>query len=123
MNLKIIQARAFQEDIKDANIRDVQIDYAMAYQCQQHSEIQSALWTRASVNIFTCAVYHNDQTKTFLICTNYKGKDKFSNGTFLEYFYENELQYDDKVMKEILWSDGPTVEFKNLCVNFLKIFL
>ena len=92
----------------------------MAYQCQQQSEVQSALWTRGSVNIFTCAVYHNDQTKTFLICTSYKGKDKFSNGTFLEYLYENELQDDDKVMKEIIWLDGPTAEFKN---KFMRQFI
>ena len=68
----------------------MQIDYAMAYQCQQQSEVQSALWTRGSISLFTGAVYHKDQTKTFLICTDYKGKDKFSNGTFLEYLYEND---------------------------------
>ena len=54
------------------------------------------------MNIFTCAVYHNDQTKTFLICTNYKGKNEFSNSIFSEYLYENELQHDDKVMKEAI---------------------
>ena len=79
----------------------------MAYQCQQQSEVQSALWARGSVNIFTCTVYHNYQTKTFLVCRNYKGKDKFSNGT------ENELKHDNKVMNEVIWSDGPTAEFKN----------
>ena len=108
-----MQARAFQEDIKDVNTRVLQIDYAMAYQCQQQSEVQSALWTRGSVNLFTCAVYHNNQTKTLLICTNYKGKDKFFNGTFLEHLYENEIPNDNKVMKEVIWSDGPNSEFKN----------
>ena len=68
----------------------MQIDYAVAYQCQQQSEVQSALWTRGSISLFTGAVYHKDQTKTFLICTDYKGKDKFSNGTFLGYLYEND---------------------------------
>ena len=113
VNLKKIQARTFKEYIKDDNTRVVQIDYAMACQCQQHSEVQSALWTRGSVNIFTCAVYQNNETKTFLICRDYKGKDKFSNDTFLEYLYENELQHDDKVMKEFIWSDGSTAEFGN----------
>ena len=74
----------FQEDIKDATTQVVQIAYAMAYQCQQQSEVQSALWTRGSLNIFTSAVYHNDQTQTFIICTNYKEKDKCFNNTFLE---------------------------------------
>ena len=77
VNLKRIQANAFQNNINDADTRDLQIDYAMAYQCQQQSEVQSALWTRGTINLFTCVVYHKDQTKTFLICTDYKGKDKF----------------------------------------------
>ena len=85
----------------------------MAYQCQQQSEVQSALWTRGSINLFTCAVYHKNQTKTFLICTDYKGKDKFSNGTFLEHLYENELLNDGKVLNKVIRSDGPTAEFKN----------
>ena len=85
----------------------------MAYQCQQQSEIQSAVRTRASINLFMCAVYHKDQTKTFLICTDYQGKDKFSNGTFLEYLYENELLNDRIVLNKVIWRDGPTAEFKN----------
>ena len=85
----------------------------MAYQGQQESEVQSALWTRGSINLFMCAVYHKDESKTFLICTDYKGKDKLSNGTFLEYLYENELLNDGKVLNKVIWSDGPTAEFKN----------
>ena len=53
------------------------------------------------------------ETKTFLICTDYKGKDKLSNGTFLEYLYENELLNDGKVLNKVIWSDCPTAEFKN----------
>ena len=121
---QVVTAHVNQEDIKDANTRVIQIDYTMTYQCQQQSKVQNALWTRGSMIIFTYAVYGNDQTKTFLICTNYKGKDKFSNITFLEYLYENELQHDDKVIKK---SDGQMVLHQNsktnLYVNLLKIFL
>ena len=85
----------------------------MAYQCQQQSEVQSALSTRGTINLFTCAVYPKNQTKTFLICIDYKGKDKFSKGTFLEYLYENEFLNDGKVLNEFVWSDGPSTEFKN----------
>ena len=85
----------------------------MAYQCQQQSKVQSALWTRGSINLFMCAVYHKDQTKTFLICTDYKGNDKFSKGKFIEYLYGNEFLNDGKVLNEVIWSDGPTTEFKN----------
>ena len=119
VNLKRIQADAFQSDIHDVDTRVLQIDYAMAYQCQQQSEVQSALSTRGSINLFTCAVYHKNQTKTFLICTDYKGKDQFSNGKFLEYLYENEFLNDGKVLNEFVWSDGPTTEFKNKCMRQL----
>ena len=113
VNLKRIQADAFQNNINDINTRVLQIDYAMAYQCQQQSKVQSALWTRGSINLFMCAVYHKEQTKTFLICTDYKGNDKFSKGTFIEYLYGNEFLNDGKVLNEVIWSDGPTTEFKN----------
>ena len=103
VNLKRIQADAFQNDINDVDTRVLQIAYAMAYQCQQQSKVQSALWTRGSINLFMCTVYHKDQTKTFLICTDYKGKYKFS-GTFEEYLYENELLNDGKVLNEKLYS-------------------
>ena len=90
----------------------------MAYQCQQQNEIQSALWSRGSVNLFTCSVYFANETKTYLICSNYKGKDKFSNGTFLEHIYEKELSHDGD-MDEVIWSDGPTSEFKNKYMRHL----
>ena len=83
VNHKRVQAAEFQKDICDPNTRVDQIDYAMAYQCQQQNEMQSALWSRGSVNLFTCAVYFAKETKTYLNCSNYKSKDKFSNGTFL----------------------------------------
>ena len=118
VNHKRVQAAEFQKDISDPNVRVVQIDYAMAYQCQQQREIQSALWSRGSVNLFTCAVYFAKQTKTFLICSNYKGKDKFSNGVFLEHIYEKELSHD-RDFKEVIWSDGPTSEFKNKFMRHL----
>ena len=68
---------------------------------------------RGSVNLFTAAVTHKGITKTLLFCTNYKNKDKFANSVFLEHLYAHELQPDETVTQEIVWSDGPTSEFKN----------
>ena len=42
-NFKWIQADAFQNNINDVDTRVLQINYAMNYQCQQHSKVQSAL--------------------------------------------------------------------------------
>ena len=91
----------------------------MAYQCEYQNEVQSTLWTRGSVNLFTCALYHRSTTKPLVIFTNYKGKDKFAIGKFLDHLYENEIPEDDSVEKEIIWSDGPGLEFKNKFMRHL----
>ena len=64
-------------------------------------------------NLFTCALTHTGATITMVINTDYKSKDKFSNGTFLEYLYDNITPKNDEAKEEIIWSDGPTSEFKN----------
>ena len=112
INVKRIQQKAFQDDLTEPNTRVLQIDYALAYQCEYQNEM-SALWSRESINLFTCVVFHQSITKTLLNCTNYKGKDKFANETFLEHLYGHEIPQDENVVKEVTWSDGPTSEFKN----------
>ena len=91
----------------------------MAYQCEYQNEVQSTLWTRGSVNLFTCALYHRSTTKPLVIFTNYKGKDKFAIGKFLDHLYENEIPEDESVKKEIIWSDGPSSEYKNKFMRHL----
>ena len=81
-------------------------------------EIQSALWSRGSVNLFTCALYHHGTTKTLLICTEYKGKDKFATAAFLNHLYATEIPLDDTA-EEVIWSDGPGSEFKNKFMRHL----
>ena len=89
----------------------------MDSQCEYQNEVKSALWTRGSINLFTCALYR--RSNTFVICTNYKGKDKFAIGKFLDHLYENEIPEDESVEKEIIWSDGPSSEFKNKFMRHL----
>ena len=118
-NAKRIQAVDFQNDIKETTKRVLQIDYAQAYQCELQNEIMSALWTRGSVNLFTCAIYNNSQTKTLVFGTNYKGNDKFSSGLFIETLYKEHILPNETVQEEIIWSDGPKSEFKNCYMRHL----
>ena len=74
-NVKQIQAAEFQNNLKDDSVRVLQINYAMPYQC----EIQKKT------------------TKTMVFCTNYKGKDKFSMGLFLQMIYNNYILPNDEV--------------------------
>ena len=74
----------------------------MAYQCKLQNEMMGALWTQESVNLFTCAVYHNSDTKTFIFGTDYKGKDKFSTGLFIESLYHNHVLLDKDMVDNLV---------------------
>ena len=78
-----------------------------------------ALWKRGSVNLFTCAIYHKSETKTMMFCINCKGKDKFSTGLFLNMLYNDYIPSNEHVTTEVIWSDGPSSEFKNQYMCFL----
>ena len=91
----------------------IQIDSAMAYQCMYQDEVSVALWSRESISLFACELTTIRPTTTMVICTDYKSNDKFSNGIFLEYLYDNIIPKNDEFIEEIIWSDGVTSEFKN----------
>ena len=50
---------------------------------------------------------------------NYKGKDKFSTGLFLNMLYNDYIQSSEYVNTKVIWSDGPSSEFKNKYMGFL----
>ena len=55
------------------------MDFAMAYSREDQDEIQSALWSRKSVNLFTAAIYSNEYPcKSFLLVTDSGEKGKIS---------------------------------------------
>ena len=91
------------------------MDFATAYECMYHDEVQSALWSRGSVNLFTAAFISKAQSKTYLIPRDSKHKDKNSILVFVEYIYENFLHIDDSNLdvQEVIWADGPSSKFKN----------
>jgi hypothetical protein len=85
VNTKRIQAAEFQK-VKDVHVScTLQVDYAMAYQCEEQDEVQGKLFTRPSVNLFTAALTTKGITKTFCIATDYQNKDKYANYVFLKY--------------------------------------
>lgn len=118
-NVKQSQADEFQNDLNDALVRVSQIDYALEYQCELQKRTMAALWTRGSVNLFTCATCHNSIIKTMLFCTNYKGKDKFSTWLYLSMLYRDHILSSDEVETEVVWPDGSSSEFKNQCTHLL----
>ena len=90
----------------------------MPYQCELQNETTGAVWTQESVNLL-CAVYHTSDTEAFIFDTDYKGKDRFSTALFLESLYRNHILPDKDVAEELIWSDGPSLEFKNQFMDLL----
>ena len=58
-------------------------------------------------------------TKSMFYSTNFKGKDKSLIGVFLHDIYSKELVMDTDTQTEIIWSDGPSWEFKNQFIQQL----
>ncbi|KAK3755434.1 hypothetical protein RRG08_008009 [Elysia crispata] len=122
VRIKRIQSDLFQKMkvAKDQSI--LQIDFAMAYSCEYQNEVQSALWSRQSVNLFTAAFFsggHYDSSYVFV--TESKDKGKNSVIIFLRKFLSIE---DHKKLcdKFSIFSDGPSAEFKNkFCVKMLDM--
>ena len=98
--------------LKETN-RILQIDLAMAYSCEYQDEIQSALWSRASVTLFTAAVFYKGTTKTYLICSDTKDKGKDTIYAFINKLYEH-IPQDVPTSGDagdIILSEGPSSEF------------
>ena len=68
----------------------------MAYSCEYQNEIQSALWTRTTINLFTLARFVNQEvTCNLFVLVNYK-KDKDAIFTCLQKFYGNTTTFPEE---------------------------
>ncbi|XP_071839631.1 uncharacterized protein [Apostichopus japonicus] len=112
VRIKRIMSHSFERDKADPRFYVLQIDFAMAYSCEYQNEIQSALWSRQSVNLFTAAVYDpSGQCSSHLIVTDSSDKGKDSVFTFVGALVEDlQLSAEEEL---IIYSDGPSSEFKN----------
>ena len=91
----------------------------MSYSCEYQDEVQSALWSRESVILFTAAMTYKSKCHTYLIVSDSRDKGKDTVVVFVDFLYENCVH---KCEEYIIWSDGPTSEFKNkFMVKFLQI--
>ena len=110
--LKEFKVMLFNAVKSEPNATVLQIDFAMSYTCEFQDEIQGVLWVRNNVNLLTAAFYHGDQPcKCLLIVTDSTNKYKESVYTFVKKLFTSEK---DRLKEKIMiFSDGPTAEFKN----------
>jgi IS1 family transposase len=124
VRVKRIQSHAFETDKISSTTHVLQCDFAMAYSCEYQSEIQSALWSRNSINLFTAALYSQDQAcQSFLVVSDCQTKGKDAVYTFLHRIisqFEQQLEHNDSL---IIYTDGPSSEFKNKFMAKLAVYL
>lgn len=111
VNLKRIQFAEHKKDQETGNLRMLNVDFAMNFTPEPQQEIQNALWSRASVTLFTAAVEMNGVDQSFLIASDCKSKDKRAVITFLDYIYGQLPSVTDPNVTEVIWSDGAASEF------------
>ena len=122
VKIKRIQATAFQSDIKQNDTIVLQVDFAMSYFCGWQNEIQFALWSRGNVTLFTCALFENNQMKCYLVGSDTKDKSKSSAAAFILRLLEI-IKLQASKPKLIIWSDGPSSEFKNKIIFYFLFLL
>ena len=84
----------------------------MAYSCDYQNEVQNALWSRKCINLFTAALYSKSQVcQPFLIITYSQDKGKNSVFTFRNALTDY-IQFEKGDML-VIYTDGPSLEFKN----------
>lgn len=94
----------------------------MVYSCEYQNEIQSALWSHRSVQLFTAARFKDGKcTKTYLICSDTKDKNKDTVFVFINKLIEIMLHTDKQDV--VIYRDGPSSEFKNKYIACLMMFL
>lgn len=85
----------------------------MSFSCEYQNEIESALWSRSSVFLFTAAVFWRNECETYVIYSDTKNKHKYTIFAFLDFFYSEIIRESHEVSEEIIWSDVPSSELKN----------
>ena len=111
VRIKHMQHESFHKDQHDTNLRIINVDFAMNFAAEGQEEIQSALC--ASIVLFTVAIQLNRDSQLVLLASDCKAKDKNTVFAYLDYVFNNIVDAKNKEIKDVIWSDGPSSEFKN----------
>ena len=101
----------------------LQIDFARPNSCEHQNEIQSALWSCRSLNIFKAASYNAEEKEgSFLMVINLsdKGKNIINLLNMLKLVDETTFK-DEREL--IVYSVGPSNEFKNQFLSWKLLYL
>ena len=86
-------------------------DFSESFSCSHQESIQSAYWYQSQVSIFTVAVYRKDtDPEMHALITDLTNHTKTTIVLYLEYLLNIYAVHGSNIL---LWSDGPSSQFKN----------
>ena len=112
---KRVMSAEFQKDLMTENLLILQVDFAQDYNTKDNSkEVQSAIYGRQNIAIFTAAIFFQGKCSSYSVITD---SDKYKSTIRLcmlkilkEFISTHDLAEVDKL---IIWSDGPSSEYRN----------
>lgn len=111
------QAAAYQEDksLAQAEHSDVcllQQDFAENYTAVSQDEIQSAHWRQRQISIYTMMHWHRQTTTSTIAVSDVRDHEKKAVACYTSKILEK-IAESPTVRKVIIWTDGPSSQFKN----------
>ena len=111
--IKLRQAAEFRpmkDGLDDADVL-LHFNFTENFSCSDQEAIQSAYWCQSQVSIFTVAVYRKDSDpEMHALITDLTDHTKTTIVVYLEYLLNIYAVYGSNIL---LWSDGPSNQFKN----------
>ena len=105
-----VEFRRMKEGLDDADVL-LHFDFAENFSCSHQEAIQSAYWCQSQVSIFTVAVYRKDADPEMrALITDLTDHTKTTIVVYLEYLLNIYAVHGSNIL---LWSDGPSSQFKN----------
>lgn len=113
IHTKRVQQMEFGYDKMITNRRVIQVDFAMSFNPAPQNEVQSALWSRCQIILFTAAAFMNNEVSAYLVVSEDVPKDKATVAAFLYHLLLKLPGINDPNIEEVFWSDGAASEFKS----------
>lgn len=113
--VKNVQSEEFElrKINKDPKTGVLQIDFAENFSLISQDEIQSAHWSHQQVTLFTACVWTGTATTSYTIVSDDISHQKLSIKVFMYKLVEDILKRFPSLEKLLIFSDGPSSQFKN----------
>lgn len=118
------QNHKLESQNKDSQLAMLQVDFAENFTTLFQDEIQSAHWRQHQVSIFTIKIYYGDEIISRIIASDCRDHDKVSVSAYMKTTLDYIATKMPELKKLVIWSDGPSSQFKNkfifILINLLQ---